>query len=249
MQLSNLLSNGLKLLKSNAPEILTAVGISGVVTTAYLSHKAATKTAHKLREVDPTVKLDKKETAKLVWKNYIPPVASGAVTIGCIVAASRGHSRRTAAALATYSLTQKAFDEYREKVAEQVGKNKEQRIRDDLAQDRVLEDGRIKDGRTSEIIMWGYGEVICCELLTHRYFKSDMESLRRAENIINSKINRELYVTLDELYDVLDLPNTSQSDKMGWDSNKLLEFKFTSVLTQDGEPCLAFDYNYIAPLR
>lgn len=245
MQLSNLLTNGLKLLKSNAPEILTAVGIGGVVTTAYLTHRAATKTAAQLQEVDPTAKLDKKKTAKLVWKNYIPPVTSGAVTIGCIVAASRGHQHRTAAAIATYSLTQKAFDEYRAKVAEQVGKNKERRIQDDIAQDRVAKD----PPRSSEIIMWGYGEVLCCELLTHRYFKSDMESLRRAENMINARINRELYVTLDELYDILDLPNTSQSDKIGWDSNRLLEFKFTSVLTQDGEPCLAFDYNYIAPLR
>jgi Family of unknown function (DUF6353) len=247
MQMSNLFANGMKLLKSNAPEILTALGVSGVVTTAYLTHKAATKAAEVLDPHDRSLPSDATTTEKVkaVWKFYIPPVASGVATMGCIIMASKYNNRRTAAAVAAYSLTQKAFEEYREKVTEQVGKNKEQRIRDEVVQDQIAKD----PPRSSEIIMWGFGEVICCELLTHRYFRSDMESLRRAENMINAKINRELYVTLDELYDILDLPNTSQSDKMGWDSNKLVEFKFTSVLSQDGEPCLAFDYNYIIPLR
>lgn len=247
MQLSNLLANGLKLVKSNAPEILTALGVTGVITTAYLTHKAATKTAEVLDPHDRSLPSDAttKEKVKAVWKFYIPPVLSGTVTVGCIIGASKAGNSRTAAAVTAYSLTERAFAEYREKVTEQIGKNKEGKIQDAVVQDQVAKD----PPRSSEIIMWGFGEVICCEMLTHRYFRSDMESLRRAENMINARINRELYVTLDELYDILDLPNTSMSDKMGWDSNRLVEFKFTSVLSQDGEPCLAFDYNYIMPLR
>jgi hypothetical protein len=90
--------------------------------------------------------------------------------------------------------------------------------------------------------------VLCCELYTRRYFKSDMEALRKAQNDINSKIIHELYVTLDELYNLLGLTSTSVSGNLGWDSDKMLELQFSTVLTENGEPCLAFEYNYLKPL-
>lgn len=249
MNLSHILNNSLKQVKNHSPEILTGLGVSGVITTSYLVAKASFKAKTMIDERDKEVHgvprngyPSTKEQAKLVWKLYIPPVIAGTATIACIIGSQKANSRRTAAAFTAYSLTEKAFTEYKEKVVEQIGKGKEKKIRDEVAKDRIE-----KNPPNANVMIFGKGEVLCCELWTGRYFKCDMETLRRAENDLNAMIVNTYYVTLDEFYDLIDLPHTSTSDKLGWDSDKLLELQFSPVLSPDGEPCLAFDYNYIRP--
>ena len=186
-----------------------------------------------------------KDKAKLVWKHYIPAGVSGIFTIGCIAGVSRTSNRRTTAAVTAYSLTEKAFTEYREKVVEQIGKGKEQKIRDEIAQDKVNEFPPC----TQEVIITSVGHVLCCELLTHRYFRSDMETLRKAQNDINVKIVNSYYVPLDEFYTLIRMPFTSNSNNFGWDSDKLMGLEFTTAMSESGEPCLAFEYNYLKPLK
>lgn len=251
MNVNELIGNTTKLLKANAPEILTALGISGVITTAYLTAKATFKAAEEINHeqwmLDKEEKshpLDTKEKAALVWKLYIPAAASGVVTIACLVGANHSSGRRTAAAVTAYSLTEKAFGEYKEKVVEQIGKGKEQKVRDEIAQDRIN-----ANPNTKEVIVLSGGDVLCLELYTHRYFRSDVETLRKAENTINSLIVNYLNVTLEEFYDIVGLPHTSQSGLVGWDSDKLMELQFSPALAEDGTPCMAFEYNYVKPLK
>lgn len=261
MTLSNLLTNSLKLVKSHSPEILTGLSVAGVATTSYLVGKASFKASEVIRDdiLKEKEKLPQdsegnisvryfrthKENIKLVWKMYIPPTVSGVATIACIIGASKSNSRRTTAAVTAYSLTERAFSEYREKVVEQIGKGKEQKIRDDINQDRINKNTVAK----SEMVVLSGDRVLCCELYTKRYFRSDMESLRTAQNNINEKVLKEWYVSLDQFYDEIDLDHTSYSDKVGWDSDRLLLLEFSTVLSQDGQPCLAFEYNYLKPLK
>lgn len=242
MTLYNLLTNVGKTLKANSPEILAALSVSGVVTTSYLAAKASFDASSDLRMAPPDLPI--KEKIKVVWKLYIPAGISGALTIGCIVGSSKASGKRTAAAVTAYSLTEKAFSEYKEKVVEQLGKNKEQAVRDDIAQDKV---NRTQKG-SKEVIILGEGHVLCCELYTHRYFRSDMETLRKAQNDINARIINNRYVSLGDFYYFLGLPFTSASDALGWDSDKLMALEFSTVLSDNGEPCLAFDYNYLKPI-
>lgn len=251
MNVSNLFVNGLKFVKANSPEILTAFGISGVVTTAYLTGKASHKAALVMHEDgliagvpdDPKQRL--KEQAKLTWKFYIPAGISGVATIGCILAASRGNAQRTAAAVTAYSLTEKAFGDYREKVVDQLGKNKEQKIRDELVQEKVAQTSK----GAREVVIVGAGHVLCCEMYTNRYFRSDVETLKRAQNRINQLASTDCYVMLSEFYDIIGLSHTSQSDYAGWDSLREMELQFSAVIAENEEPCLAFEYNYVKPLR
>lgn len=251
MNLSELVDRTVSLVKSNTPEILTALGIGGLVGTAVLTGKASMAAArtidreqYRLDHDKVPHELEPKEKIKLVWKLYIPPAIAGAASIACIIGGAKSSGRRTAAAVAAYSLTEKAFTEYKEKVLEQIGENKEQKIRDAIAQDQVTNNPPSK-----EVIIVGGGQVLCCELLTHRYFRSDMETLRKAQNDINALINGQYYVTLSEFYDIIGLPYTSISSNIGWDSDKLMELDFSTVISEDGEPCLAFDYNYTKPLK
>lgn len=241
MAASDLVGQVLKAVKSNTPEILTALSVSGVATTAYLAARAGYKSARKMEDKAPDLPL--KEQVKLQWKNYIPAALSGFATVTCIVGSSRANGRRTAAAVAAYSMTERLFSEYKDKVVESFGEAKEQKLRDELAQTRV-------DGNPPrEVLVLGKGEVLCCELHTDRYFKSDPETLRKAQNDVNALILTESYVSLSEFYDILGLPHTSMSDDHGWTFEKLMELKFSYVGAPNGEPCLAFEYNYVKPLR
>lgn len=246
----HILSKTLQTLKSNSPEILTAFGVAGVVTTSYLTGKAAYKASRIIEEDEQRLFLENrkerfKERVRLTWKLYIPASLSGAMTIGCIIGGSRATGKRTAAAVTAYSLTERAFAEYREKVVDEIGKGKEQRIRDELAQSHISSTPPI----SREVIITGGGNVLCCELYTHRYFRSDMESLRKAQNDLNMMVVNNYYVTLEEFYDLIGLPHTSVSDNLGWDSGRLMELQFSTTLSDAGEPCLAFEYNYLKPLR
>lgn len=243
--ITNFIRNTNKYTHRHSPTIMTGIGVAGVIATAYFTAVASFKAARAIDAVpdeaaDPMQRL--KEHAQLTWKFYIPPVTTGVATIGAIAYASRLGSKRTAAAISAYAITEKAFGQYRDKVVEEIGGHKEQVIRDDIARDIVA------TKPSTEVIIAGSGEVMCCEMHTRRYFMCDMEQLRRAQNDINSQINNELYVTLDEFYDKIGLSPTAHSSELGWDSDRLMELEFSTVLSEDGRPCLAFDYNYVKPI-
>jgi hypothetical protein len=164
------------------------------------------------------------------------------VAIGCIYSGHRASTNRTAAAVGAYSLSERAFSEYRKKVQEEFGESADEKLKASIAQDRVSKVD------TSAPIITGTGTVMCCELLSGRYFASSMEALRKAQNDVNAKIISDRYVNLDEFYECIGLPYTSQSNTYGWDSNKLMELEFSTTLTNDGVPCLAFEYSYLKPI-
>ena len=244
----NLLAKSGQLISKNAPLILTTFAVTGTVSTAFLVAKASFEASDILRQdaKENGVIRDKhdriKHNTKLVWKRYIPAGIAGTATIAAIVCANKIGASKTAAAISAYSLTEKAFTQYKSKVVEEIGKHKEQVIRDDIVRDSV------EKNPPENIIVAGSGEVLCCELYTKRYFTSSMEELRKAQNDINMEIVSNLYVSLEEFYDAIKLPYTSHSSDLGWDSDKLMALEFSTVLSEDGRPCLAFSYNYIKPI-
>lgn len=236
-----------KILRDNSPTILTSLGVSGTITTAYLAGKASFEAVEALtieqNRLDSYIKshpLDRKEKIKHVWKIYIPTAVSGVFTIACIIGGTRVSTKRAAAAYSLLSVSEKAFTEYKEKIVEQLGVKKEQAVRDEIAQDRVTKNPQ-------GMVIVGAGNVLCYDMHSGRYFNSDMETLRKAQNEINAKMIRETSASLSDFYYMVGLPPTSYSDRSGWDSCKLLELKFSTVLSEDQRPCIAFDYNYIEP--
>lgn len=246
--MTNVVEQAKYLIKSNSTTILTGLGVGGTITTAYLTARATVKAIRVIDHEESTnlVSGDRverqKDRAKLVWKFYIPPVVSGTATIGCILGANRLSNRRAAAVVSAYSVLDTAFSEYKEKVVEQLGDKKEEKIRDEIAQ------AKVDKQPPTEVIVTGDGEVLCCELYTMRYFKSDIETLRKAANDINYEMNQGVCATLSEFYYMIGLPITSISHDVGWDNDQLMDLKFTTTLSPDDKPCLAFEYNYIKPL-
>jgi hypothetical protein len=234
--------------RDNSPAILTALGVTGTLSTAYLTGKAAYESYPVIANyehyngIPDSTREMYIQRGKLVWKLYIPAFVSGTSTVLCIVIAARVGSRRTAAITAAYTLSERALVEYREKVAETIGTNKEQKLRDEIAQDKVAANP------PSPTIITGDGQVLCYEMFTGRYFNSTMEHLRRAENNINAYLIKHDRATVSDFYDEVGLPYTSYSGEVGWESDKMLELEYSTVLSEDSRPCIAFAYNYTTPV-
>lgn len=242
----NKVGNGVK---SNSPTLLSGVAVAGVVSTAYLTGRGAIKAHAILREdrysrPEGLERRDRvRRDVRLVWRCYIPAALSGTVTVGCILGASKISNHRAAAAHAAFVISERAYSEYRDKVIEEVGEKKEEMIRAAVAEERM----RKNPPPTTEVMFVGPGNVLCCEMYTGRYFASDMETLRKKVNDLNAYLLIHDTATLDDWYDMIGLGNTQFSSDMGWCSDKMVELEFASTLTEDGRPCLSFEYNYLKP--
>lgn len=249
-KLSQFSGSILKGIKANSPTIFSVAAGLGTITTAVLVAKASFEAANMIREheeknapaVNPRERL--KERTQLVWKLYIPPAVSTVSTIVCIAGAKRMEAQKTIAANALLTFTERAYSDYRSKVAEEFGPNKDRAIRDKVVAEQVEN----KPPPSQDVLVIGPGNVLCCELFTMRYFACDMEKLRRSVNELNSKLLKHDYATLDDFYYMIGLQQTTASNNIGWTSDKLMELTFSTALTEDGRPCITFEYNYTKTL-
>lgn len=237
MDFKRLALQGRKTVGENSPIILAAISVVGTLTTALLTGKATLRAVDLLDAEDENWRqMSGRDRAKLVWKEYIPPVTCGLITIGCIVGANRIGTRRAAALASAYTLSEKAFGEYREKVVTKLGEPKERAVRDEVAQDRITKNPPPED------LVEPDGDVLCYEVLTDRYFFSTMEKLRRAENDINYKINQEQYASHGDWCNAAGLPQAGISDLLGWNGDALLAVQFSSVIAPSGRPAISIDF-------
>lgn len=231
----------------NSTTVLTGVGVTGVVTTAYLTGRASFKAA-KLIEREEVVRaaaqkeaLTPKEKAKLVWPLYVAPVSTSITTITAIVMANHEASKKIAALTVASGISERALQEYKTKVVEKFGENKATAVRDEIAQDRIR-----NQPPTSQVMMVGEGEVLCHDMLTGRYFNSTVEKLRQAMNNVNYEIIAHDYASLSFFYDQIGLAPTAYSDHVGWRCDDHPDLTFSTVMSPDERPCLAVDFD-IAP--
>lgn len=245
--------NSIKIAASkHSPEILTGLGIAGMITTTVLAVKATPKALvliegkKKELELYPADKLTPVETVKATWKCYIPATVTGIASVTCLIGASSVNSRRNAALATAYNLSTTALTEYKEKVIETIGEKKEQTVRDKVAEERIKKE----PVNPSAIIVSGNGNTRCFDTITKRRFTSDIEAIKKIVNELNRRmINGEDYISLNDFYYELGLDGSSIGDELGWNvSDGLIELEFSAQLDTDGIPCIVIDYA-IAPKR
>lgn len=230
-------------LSEHSPEILTGIGITGLLSTTVLAVKATPKALRlideKKEEID-TDELTNMEVVKTCWKCYIPAAVTASVSVACLIGANSVNNKRNAVLATAYKLSESAFSEYKEKVIETIGEKKEEEVRDKIAKDRI-EKNPVKN---NEVIITGKGEVLCYDAISGRYFKSDVDKIRKAENILNKKLMNDMYCSLNDFYDLVGLPFTQLGFELGWNVNdSLVEIEFSTQLSEDDIPCVVVDYS------
>jgi len=237
----------------NSPAILTALAVTGTIGTAVLAAAGGIRAAKLIAETeehetvtpagggDPVgiqwAQLDLKDKFKLTWKCYIPAAASAALTVAAIVSVNRIGERKIAAMATAYKVTEKYFKDYREKTVEKVGKNKEQTIREEVAQVQVDEN----PPESTQLIYTGKGTTMVYDLWNKRYFDHDIEAIRQAVNTFNQKVIHENFASLNDFWDILDVEQTYGSEVVGWNTDKLMEIDYQYV-TRNGQPILELSF-------
>lgn len=249
---TNVISTNIKKLNNevakHSPVILVALGITGMVTTVIMASKATPKAREILDNLhEEQAELEEENTklmavvkdVKAVAPVYVPSVIMGSITIACIIGSYSISARRTAALATAYGISERTLKEYQQKVIETIGDKKEEKLREEIQRDRVIND----PPSNHEVIVPGSGDMLCYDSVFGRYFTSNIEKLRRIENTLNRRLLREMYVSVNDFYDEIDLSHTKAGYDIGWNTDHEITFSFATIITEDDRTCLVVDFN------
>lgn len=259
LKINDLVNKSKHFLSKHSPEILTGIGITGMLTSTILAVKATPK-ALKLIEIEkdrqndelykeavekdlpefnPISSIKPVDAIKVAWKPYIPAVGIGVSSMACIIFASKINYKRNAALATAYSLSERAFTRYKEKVVETIGEKREKSVRDKISQDE-LNKKKIVD---SQIIVTSNDDTLFMDQMSGRIFKSNIDTIKRAVNKLNRDLTYQQYVSLNEFYYEIGLEGVKQGDLLGWNLDQgLIEPSFNTCLTKDEKPCIVIDF-------
>lgn len=245
--LANLTTNIRQFVSKRSPEILTGIGVAGMITTTVLAVKATPKALELIEEKkseDWVDELRPIDVIKVAWKPYIPAIVTCIASTTCLIGASSVNAKRNAALATAYKLSETALTEYREKVIETIGEKKERTVRDKVAEERIKKNPVSKN----EVIVTNNGKTLCFDPISARYFNCSIEVIKRAENELNKEMLHDIsgYVSLNDFYDLIGLGHTSVGDDLGWNTDQLIDINFSSQLNDNGEPSVVLDY-LVAP--
>jgi hypothetical protein len=167
-----------------------------------------------------------------VGKLYLPAIATGALSVGCILGAHGILRKRNAAVIAAYTALEKGYEMYRKRVIEEIGEDRERDIR------FGFKDEVIKDKKTGET-----------HTVTHtrknvpseyaRFFDEGNENwepdgdynlnfLHTWQNYWNDRLKGRGYVFLNEVYESLGFEHTQGGQAVGWtiseDGDNFIDF-------------------------
>lgn len=237
-------------LDKNSPAILTGVGVAGVFITGFMVFKATPKiheildnykTNNRACETEEERRENTKEMVKELVPVVLPPVGMAIATSAAIIGANRISSRRLAVMSAAYAMSSDKLKALKEKTEEFVDPKKVKKMKEGMAQDKV------KANPPEDIIFTGDGDVLCLDDYSGRYFKSTIDKIDRAVNNLSAKILNEMWVSVNDFYDLIGLFQIPMGDDFGWSTddlvNGLIPVDKVGALTDDGKLVLAISYD------
>lgn len=128
-------------IKKHSPEILTGIGIAGMITTTVMAVRATPKALILIEERKEEIgaeKLEAMDMVKTAWACYIPAAITGTLSVACLIGASSVNARRNAALATAYTLSESALKNYQGKVIEMFGEKKNEAVKDAIAKDMTF---------------------------------------------------------------------------------------------------------------
>ena len=241
-KLTNVVNKTRNFLSKHSPEILVGIGVTGMVTSTVLAVKATPKALILLEQAkeDKGDALTTIETIKVAWKPYIPAALLSVASISCIIGASAVNTKRNTALATAYAISERSLLTYRDKVIETIGEKKEKEIKDKVAQDAVDN----KPVSNSQVIITTKGNTLCMDSISRRYFRSDLDNVKKIVNELNREMLTQNYVSLNEFYYALGLDGIKSGSRLGWNvSDGFIELRYSTCLAENDEPCIVIDFD------
>lgn len=256
MNLPKVAQNSLKFLGNHVPEILTGIGIGGVVVTAFFAGKGTLVADQKLKEYEETRKkagvttqIDWKEKLKLTWKYYTPAIFAGLGTALSIFMANRVSAKQLATVMTVATTTQKVLTENREAVKEVFGEKGLRKVDEKINETNAAQ----YFNNVTHVYETGRGTSLCCEgFLTGMLFRANREWVRKCVNDFNARLIAGERLSYNDFIQTL-IPTIDPSvlpaagDLLGYNLDvrrHLLEIVEDSFLTYDSS-----EAGYIFKLR
>lgn len=239
MDIKKIRNNVVNTISDKSPEILIGFGLAGMLTSTVLAVKATPKALDILAEQEDR-ELSKVDKVKLTWKCYAPAAIGYCASAACIIGANSVNTKRNAVLAGAYKISESALLEYRDKVKEVIGEEREKEIHAKIAEDR-----RCKEPENQgNVILTGKGDVLCYDMYSGRYFKSEMDEINAILNELNYKLMQDNLLALNDFYDALGLQPITTGYDHGWNvDDGLIKIYFTSTLADNGVPCLALHFD------
>lgn len=232
-------------LQKYSPEILTTVGVLGMIGTVVLASRATIKAGPIVEQIkedkleikfsaenafdpvskDPSAKDVNKEIAKVyvhgglkLTKLYGPTITLGIGSIACILAAHGIMQRRTVALTAAYKALESTFVEYRKRVINEIGEERESNLRTNREEVTISsgEDSKkvvMSDTRAHSPYARFFDELSPNWSKTAEY---NLLFLKAQQNYANDLLHARGHVFLNEVYDMLGIPRSKAGQVVGW---------------------------------
>ncbi len=224
--------------KENQTKILAGLSIGctiGAVGTAVFGTIKAVRAVDAEKEAKHNDKLTVLDTVRACWRYYIPTATLTTAAVGFLLSSESKHSREYAALASVCTLSETALREYTEKV----DPKEDVRVREAIAKDRLEKD----PVTAKEVYYTGNGKPLCYDTLSSRYFHCDVETIDAAINTLNYRMLDEMYVSVNDFYDEINLPQNEMGALLGWsiDYGKIVLRKNYGP-ANNGEPCLVLEF-------
>lgn len=220
-----------------SPTILTCIGAAGVVGTAVMTAKAATKASKILEQatIEKGEELTKLEKLDVALPVYIPTILVGAATITCIFGANAMNKRKQASLVSAYGLLDKSYKEYRKKVDEYYGEGSDEEIVEEIANDNYKQNQ----------IALSENEVLFYDEYSKRYFSATKTKVGEAKYYLNRDLTLRDYAYLNEFYDYIGLEHIDGGWSLGWSVGACMDmywqpwvdFGHSKITLEDGTEC------------
>lgn len=245
------------ILKKYSPEILTAAGVIGTVGSTVLACKATLKVEDILDEAkkksnlinavhDGEIEVDaeytdkdyskdllvnRTQTAVKLIKLYGPAITLGALSITAILGGQHILRKRNVAVMAAYKLCEESFNNYRSRVKDELGEEKDRQFYYGITEETVKEKVKSKDGKTKTVTTKVEKAPDHLYSQYARFFdeananwnkspEQNMYFLKMAQNQMNDKLKARGHVFLNEVYDALGFERSEAGQLVGWVWNK-----------------------------
>lgn len=221
-------------LKKDSPHIFFVAGIAGVGVATVLACRATLKLSDTLDKIQDEIQVAKthkmeddglqKQNMAYIYskgalklsKLYAPSIIIGAASLTALTGSHVQLSRRNASLMAAYAVMQEAYDNYRERVKEELGEEKELDIH------RGLKDGNV-DGSKELVKIGDPNKLSPYSRIFDEYsveWRKDPELnklfVQCQQNYANNLLQARGHLFLNEVYDMLGLDRSSAGAVVGW---------------------------------
>ncbi len=253
MKFKDLVDAFVKTVTESKAEVLLGTGIGLGVATTVLVAKGSPKAVKALEEVKKReTESDEEVTTvehvvnctKAVAPYYALPVVTGVAAVGCLIGSYKVSAGKIATLATAYTIADTKYKELDNKVKEELGEQKREKIKQSIAQDHVDEKGDEVPQRTTEM---DPGDIWIHDAYFDKWFMSNFMAIKDAQDRLNQRLVFETYVSLNDFYYEIDQPTFRGGDDLGWNiDNGPIKIECRSTLNKRGEPCGEIEYD-IAP--